>query len=613
MKTIFSVVSLLLSGLLTMSLGNVQTAITSQDIEENEKKAIHLYEGKWTDVKLESEYELPLIDFSLSYDDSALYIKARVKDTHFKDGNRAWRYGDGFFINIAAPNNFERLDSDHFYAYGFCLEKGKPLACLINHDGTYYLGRRNNLTPEIIIDKEKMVADYSITIPWEDLYPFHPLLDEKGGINIIYNSQNDDHTRKRILYVEGVFDSESTKFRRFATVYFHTSEKTKMQMTGRCETRLVSGSVLKTGVAIWSTERKLITITATVEGDGFTETSQTFKQKLKKGCTVFNKEITLPGPEGKYKVTLKTKDGLKWEETIHKYNKDVFLSLKQKLETSKPTGNLISDNSLSGLRYRFYILEKMIATFNERSELRTIRNALQAIYNLNEEWETAKTIYNRKGYLLSAFESPQDGTLQPFSLILPEDFNPDKKYTLIVGLHGSGVDEVGFIRNSIGVFDSEKVIIIAPRGRGLSDWWTGDTETDAIDLINLLQKMFIIDKTLCYGFSMGGYGTWRMTLLHPELFEGAVVISGFPYHPRNNIPENDMNNYIGKAKGVKFLVIHGTADRSLSIDDTDAFVNKLKDAGYDIQYHREEGGGHGDFFPVILKIMLEWLKEYFTF
>ena len=67
----------------------------------------------------------------ISYDKDFLLIKARVKDTHFKDGNRAWRYGDGFFINIAAPKNLTEAYTNRYYAYGFCLEKGKPISTLI--------------------------------------------------------------------------------------------------------------------------------------------------------------------------------------------------------------------------------------------------------------------------------------------------------------------------------------------------------------------------------------------------------------------------------------------------------------------------------------------------
>ena len=101
-----------------------------------------------------------------------------------------------------------------------------------------------------------------------------------------------------------------------------------------------------------------------------------------------------------------------------------------------------------------------------------------------------------------------------------------------------------------------------------------------------------------------------MSFLHPELFDGAIVVSGFPYYPMENTRENDMRNYIGSAKELSFLVIHGTDDHALDIKETDDFVSKLKEAGYNVIYERVPGGGHGD---ISVKPMIDrWLVEQFS-
>ena len=48
-------------------------------------------------------------------------------------------------------------------------------------------------------------------------------------------------------------------------------------------------------------------------------------------------------------------------------------------------------------------------------------------------------------------------------------------------------------------------------------------------------------------------------------------------------------------KGVPFLVIHGTADRTVPVFQGDSFVEALKKAGADVTYIRVEGAGHGVF------------------
>jgi dipeptidyl aminopeptidase/acylaminoacyl peptidase len=56
-----------------------------------------------------------------------------------------------------------------------------------------------------------------------------------------------------------------------------------------------------------------------------------------------------------------------------------------------------------------------------------------------------------------------------------------------------------------------------------------------------------------------------------------------------------------------FLVIHGTDDLSLDISYTDKFVDRLKSLGYNIDYERVNGGGHGNFSSS--KFVLDWLSK----
>jgi dipeptidyl aminopeptidase/acylaminoacyl peptidase len=217
------------------------------------------------------------------------------------------------------------------------------------------------------------------------------------------------------------------------------------------------------------------------------------------------------------------------------------------------------------------------------------------------------TVFHRSGVLLSAFRSPMDSTLQPFSIYLPENFDPGKTYHLMVALHGSGVDEQGFIRYFSGNYSREDLIVLAPRGRHLSAWYLGDTERDVADLVRLVQNMFSVDRTFLFGFSMGGYGVWRMGFLHEALFDAAVCVSGPPLPWVDNRPENDMRNHIGKGKSIRYLVFHGTEDHAVDITDTDDFMEKLKENGYNVTYIRVPGAGHGNFS--FGEIMVKWLGE----
>jgi len=577
-------------------------------VEQNREKALVLTEGSWTPVPLESEYELPEINAALSFDHHALKIRAEVHDAHFKDGNRAWRYGDGFMINFVVPRDEDSVYADRFHAYGFALESGHPIAVLVNRDGEYSLWKRDEIAPEIAIDTARMRATYLITIPWGELYPFHPLLEERAGINIRYTSQSDDRSRKRITYLENLhFDSERTTLRRFAPLRFVYGERSPPAFTGELNTRLIAGNTLDVTFATWSpAEREMSASLAILDENDEEVWTGSCTELVQPGRSTRWKPVRLPEGTGVYTFVAAFGDSTRWEEPFYRYDPGDLDRMRKLLEAPPAGGeSLAGTGSRDGLQYRFSILKERIDTFSKRSSLGALRRDFEDLESLVALYRSQQTIYAQEGYLLSAFRSPLDSSLQPFSLVFPRKFDPGKSYNLYVGLHGSGVDEVGFIQRAADE-EQEDHITIAPRGRNLSGWWRGKDQEDAAHLVSLVKEMFQIDKTLCYGFSMGGYGVWRMSFLHPELFDGAICVSGTPTY-RSPDPEDDMRRHIGKGKELSYLVIHGTDDHAIDIEHTDEFIGLLQDAGYNVTYIRVPGGGHGNFDPG--QFLDEWLSK----
>lgn len=584
-------------------------------LQENEDRSIDLSSGEWTDVKLDCPHELPKIDASCSFDHENLYIKALVTDAHFKDGNRAWRYGDGFFINFTMPVSPDSVYSDRFYAYGFARYEGRPICSLVNRHGTYFLWNIDDLAPKIEIDEKNNRGDYHITIPWKYLYPFHPLMDGAAGINIIYTSQNDNGTRTRIKYVPDLqYDSESTKLRRYAPLRFAQSPNSALHITGRLGSRLLSTDGTHVTLAVWlpgDDKQADAEFRITIEDeDGRPVNESRYTETLEPGRSIARYNIEAPAEQGMYSIVVTMNGTARWEDSLFRYDRAALDGMKAGIE------RLITDdadpiirNSVDALTYRFIELERRIREFTELDNPETVMNDIEELTALYDHATEYGSIYTETGYILSAFRSPRDGTFQPFSIYLPEKFDPGRSYDLLVGLHGSGVSEVGFLRWTARTYADRGFIILGPRGRDLSAWWLGETEIDVANLVALTKRLFNVDKTLVVGFSMGGYGVWRMSFLHPELFDAAICVSGIPYPETDRTEDNDMRNHIGKGKDISYLVIHGTEDRAVEIEATDAFIDELKAAGYDVEYIRVDGGGHGNFD--VTDMVQDWLKRRF--
>lgn len=593
----------------TARFGELMDQVTQMALEENDARAIRLEEGYAQTVELQGDEGVPEVNLSLEYDHRCLTIRAEVADADVQDGERSWRYGDGFMINFVLPQDPEDPYSDRFYAYGFSMERGAPVAVLVGKHGTYYLSS-SPIPPTIQVDTATNTTTYLIRIPWSSLYPFHPLMDGQAGINIRYTSMNADGSRSRLSYLrDAEFDSELTPLRRYAPLHFTPSDRSPFQMTGALESRLVTGGSVMATLAIWTPEARSANFRITVQDSSGAPVSEVrFDQDLPAGRSTLRREVELPQTAGSYRLTVSLDDALTWKETLTQYDRAELLRLQEGIRGAAG-GSLepIAEHSLHALTYRLEVLEHSIETFTRFDEPDEVGQMLDELAELYDTFLEHGSIYVEAGYLLSAFLSPLDLTLQPFSIYLPKDFDPANPYHLVVALHGSGVDEVGFLHEAAGTFAGQGMIILGPRGRGLSDFYTGTTEEDVVDLVQLVQELFDVDKTICYGFSMGGYGSWRLGFLHPDLFDGAVVVSGVPYNPRQNTAENDMRNRIGQAIELPFLVIHGTDDPVLAIETTDEFVARLQEAGYSIVYRRVSGGGHANFS--VGGTVRTWLSE----
>lgn len=89
-------------------------------------RSFEMREKEWIDLELK-DFDYPRIEMSLSFDSEHFKLKAVAHDTHFKDGDRSWRYGDGFFVNFITEVCPDNEESGKSYAYRFSIIAGKTI------------------------------------------------------------------------------------------------------------------------------------------------------------------------------------------------------------------------------------------------------------------------------------------------------------------------------------------------------------------------------------------------------------------------------------------------------------------------------------------------------
>jgi len=179
----------------------------------------------------------------------------------------------------------------------------------------------------------------------------------------------------------------------------------------------------------------------------------------------------------------------------------------------------------------------------------------------------------------------------PYRIYGGRTIRPDKKYPLVVYLHGvhlRGDDNRKHLTGEAKSFAAERnytkrpCFVIAPQcPKGKS--WSKATNQDVVALVKEASEHLPVDPKRIYltGYSMGGFGTWDILAKEPGLFAAAVPIAG------GGDPAK-----AGVFKHVPIWAFHGEKDFIVPVRTTRKMVEALKEVGGKINYTEYEGAGH---------------------
>ena len=202
-----------------------------------------------------------------------------------------------------------------------------------------------------------------------------------------------------------------------------------------------------------------------------------------------------------------------------------------------------------------------------------------------------------------------DGHKLLYRLFVPKNYDPNKKYAMVLFLHGAGErgndnsrqllhpDALNLVTDKVAA--KYPAFLVAPQCPSGQQWanvrWSQKTPHEtttepsesmrlALELVDVLQKEFSIDPDRRYvtGLSMGGYGTFDAVARRPDYWAAAVPLCG-----------GADDSKAASFAHVPLWIFHGSKDGAVPVERSRSVVAALKKAGGEPKYTEYEGAGHG--------------------
>ncbi len=192
----------------------------------------------------------------------------------------------------------------------------------------------------------------------------------------------------------------------------------------------------------------------------------------------------------------------------------------------------------------------------------------------------AGPVTDLRGILLRSYFSPQLRRRQPYTVYVPEAYDPAEAMPLMILLHGSGYDYLNIfsdIRN--GQEFETNPVLVANAGAFRQQEFRHMALKDVEWIIEDMKRKYHVDadRVYCQGISLGGRGTMELAALRPDLFAAISPqgVYGIMQEPNDlpfylwqdpwsqwSVARWDFRSYLPNLRHVPMQIIYGFKDKT---------------------------------------------------
>jgi hypothetical protein len=180
------------------------------------------------------------------------------------------------------------------------------------------------------------------------------------------------------------------------------------------------------------------------------------------------------------------------------------------------------------------------------------------------------------------------GRLQPYSLYVPDKPRPERGWGLTLLLHSlsANYNQYTASNNQSQLGDrGPGSLVVTPSGRGPDGFYAGIAEADTFEVWADVARRYELDPrwAASSGYSMGGFGTFRLLARYPDLFGRGMSTVGIP---------GSVDDQLASLHNVPIMTWNATADELVNVAESEQMVEDMTAAGLRFVHWRFESSDH---------------------
>jgi predicted esterase len=557
------------------------------------------------------------VTYRIAYTPTHLYFYIETKADSITYRDRGFINGDGFKLLLAKPQKDSLSDEYYDIVFSPSKDKNSKSRILIwDYNRKQNIGKKLSTVTQFEEKCYDGKCGFEVLLAWKDIEPYHPWFSEQLGYNLYFAKAISNYNAfgYSVVKDEGIWDEEIPK-RNFMNIIFEKPKTVNKEfISAKINKRNISVAepLFLTLISVSKKSRsKLIEIEIQNDSSKIVfnrSINLKLNKKLQNELLKFDLNGLLPN---RYNLFIKSN-----QETIAQYDFMVFpiLNFNEMRLNISNNRHALKIGTVNTLLFKMNLIEKNLNTIKVYE---TGKELFDEYLGFEIEYsQFLRGIDPYQGIAKSyrrAFKSKYDNTYQPYTIKLPKDYDPTKKYPLLVFLHGSGQDEQNLLKSARS---GGNFIELAPLARDIYQCYASDSsQNDIIEAIEDVKLHFSVDanKIIVGGFSMGGYGALRTFYQHSDLYKGVAIFAGHPDLANEWLGEGHPNflddKYLSNFLNIPVFIYHGRKDGALPISKIEELITKLKSKSIAVTERLIENKAHEYPDEETNNIYFKWLTQ----